>query len=61
MVPPATDPRIIEDQGWQDRNFVYYGGPDYITGGDDVTDLMNPGRDEVQVQLAVYEMGWVWG
>ncbi|MEN8008587.1 MAG: FlgD immunoglobulin-like domain containing protein, partial [Candidatus Krumholzibacteriota bacterium] len=26
----------------------------------DVTDLMNPGRDEVQVQLTVYELGWIW-
>jgi hypothetical protein len=56
----AGDPQVITDQGWQDRNFVYYGGPYYIRTGDDVTDLMRPGRDEVQVQLAVYELGWVW-
>jgi len=58
----AGPAQIITEQGWQDRNFVYYGGPDYGNNfGDDVTDLMNPGRDEVQVQLAVYELGWVWG
>jgi len=51
----------IMNQGWQNRNFVYFSAPLYIRGGDDVTDLMNPGRDEVQVQLAVYELGWVWG
>ncbi len=51
----------IMNQGWLDRNFVYFGPPVYGRGGDDVTDLMNPGRDEVQVQLGVYELGWVWG
>ncbi len=53
--------QAIEDQGWKDRNFVLYGGPYFIRDGDEVTDLMNPGRDEVQVQLAVYELGWAWG
>ena len=56
----AGDPQVLEDQGWQDRNFVYYGDPNYVTGGDDVTDLMNQGRDLVQVQLACYELGWIW-
>jgi hypothetical protein len=51
----------ITNMGWQNRNYVYYGGPDYLRAGDDVTDLMNPGRDVVQVQLAVYEIGYVWG
>ncbi|MEN8008014.1 MAG: FlgD immunoglobulin-like domain containing protein [Candidatus Krumholzibacteriota bacterium] len=50
----------ITEQGWQDRTSVYYGGPDYIRAGDDVTDLMNQGRDQVQVQLGVYELGWIW-
>jgi hypothetical protein len=51
----------ITEQGWQDRTFVYYGGPGYGSNfGDDVTDLMNTGRDEVQVQLSIYELGWVW-
>jgi len=56
----AGDVQDITAQGWQDRNFVYYGGPDYTRAGDDVTDLMNQGRDEVQVQLACYELGWIW-
>ncbi len=50
----------IYDQGWQDRAFVYYGDPGYVIFREDVTDLMNSGRDEVQVQLAVYEVGWIW-
>ncbi|MCK9995959.1 MAG: hypothetical protein KAH56_06745, partial [Candidatus Krumholzibacteria bacterium] len=53
--------QVITDQGWLDRNFVYYGGPDYLRSSNVVTDLMNPGRDEVQVQLAIYDLGWVWG
>ncbi|MEN8008506.1 MAG: T9SS type A sorting domain-containing protein [Candidatus Krumholzibacteriota bacterium] len=52
--------QVITEQGWQDRNFVYYGGPDYVRAGDDVTDLINQGRDEVQVQLTVFELGWIW-
>ena len=50
----------ITERGWQDRSFVIYGGPDYTRGGDDVTDLMNQGRDVVQVSLGVYELGWIW-
>ena len=50
----------ITDMGWMDRSFVYYGGPDYIRAGGNVTDLMNPGRDQVQVQMTVYELGWIW-
>ncbi len=51
----------INDQGYQDRTFVYYGGPDYIRATNDVTDLMNPGRDLVRVRLGVYQLGWAWG
>jgi len=51
----------ITDAGWQDRNFVYYGGPDWLRTGDTCTDLMMPGRTEVQLALGVIEYGWVWG
>ncbi len=47
--------------GWNDRNFVYYGGPDYIRVAQDVTDLIDPGATHVQLALGVYELGWVWG
>jgi len=50
----------IEVAPWEDRNFVYYGGPDYVRGGDDVTDLMVESRDRVQVQLTCYELGYQW-
>lgn len=51
----------ISQQPWLDRNFIYGGSGVYTRGGDEVTDLMNPGRDQVQVQLAVHELGWMWG
>lgn len=51
----------INYQGWEDRNYVYYGGPEYTRYHQNVTDLMTTGRDSVQVQLAVYQLGWVWG
>jgi hypothetical protein len=51
----------ISTQEFQDRNFVYYGGPLYRRDAQLVTDLVNPGRDELQVKLGVYELGWVWG
>jgi len=47
--------------GWADRNYVYYGGPDYIRVVQDVTDLITPGATHVQLALGVYELGWVWG
>ncbi len=53
--------QTIGDQNYWSRNFVYYGGPGYVRQIHDVTDLMNPGRDEVQVKLTVLELGWVWG
>jgi len=56
----AGDVQSITGQPWADRNYVYYGGPDYLSVANDVTDLMNPGRDEVQVQLGIYQLGWMW-
>ncbi|MEN8008015.1 MAG: FlgD immunoglobulin-like domain containing protein, partial [Candidatus Krumholzibacteriota bacterium] len=51
----------IFEQGWQDRGSGYLGGSGvYSKMGDDVTDLMQAGRDEVQVKLSVFELGWVW-
>jgi len=50
--------QIITDQKFFDRNFVYYGGPDYIRSGDNVTDLLNPGRDVIQVRMGIYEYYW---
>jgi len=47
--------------GWADRNFVYYGGPDYLRNIQDVTDLITPGSTAVRLALGVYELGWVWG
>jgi len=51
----------ISSAAWNDRNFVYYGGPDYIRAGDIVSDLMEPGAAYGQVQLLCNELGYVWG
>ncbi len=55
---PGEDITIGE---YLDRNFVYYGGPDYVRAGDNVSDLIVPGRDRVQVSMGVYELGYIWG
>jgi hypothetical protein len=56
------DPADLEDAPWEDRNFIYYGGPDYIRSREPVTDLMANGRTHVQVGLRVLEAssnGWI--
>ncbi len=53
--------QVISEQSWKDFGGLIFGGPSYDRFIHDVTGLMNPGRDEVQVQLAVKELGYVWG
>ncbi|MCB1182126.1 T9SS type A sorting domain-containing protein [bacterium] len=53
--------QVLSEQPWLDRNFVYFGGPDYLRVTNDVTDLMNAGRDVIQVQTGCYELGWAFG
>ncbi|PID81600.1 hypothetical protein CSB20_02095 [bacterium DOLZORAL124_64_63] len=60
-VRSATADEDINEADWRNRNFVYYGGPDYVRAGDDVSDLLVPGRTKVQVQLAAFELGWQFG
>ncbi len=52
--------QILTEQGYLDRTLGYVGGPDYWRFEDDVTDLMNPGRDEIQIRLEIFELGWQW-
>jgi hypothetical protein len=54
-------PQDILTQPFLDRNFVYYGGPEYRRNAFNVTDLLTPGRVYAQVQLTVYELGYAWG
>jgi len=56
-----ADPATIENQPWLDRNFVFYGGPNWKRQIEVVGDLIPADAKWVQVQLAVYELGWVWG
>ncbi len=53
--------QIITDQQFHNRNHIYYGKREYERFMDNVTDLMVPGWDEVQLQLGVYELGWFIG
>jgi hypothetical protein len=57
----GNDPAIMPAAAWADRNFVYFGGPDYIRDNQVVTDLLLPGRTYVQMSMGIYELGWVWG
>ncbi|MDX2474374.1 MAG: hypothetical protein QNL91_11760 [Candidatus Krumholzibacteria bacterium] len=51
----------INEQPFEDRNSVYFGGPEYRRETNNVSDLMVAGRDELQMRLGVWELGWVWG
>jgi hypothetical protein len=51
----------INVAGWTDRNFVYFGGPNYLRSINNVSDLIETGATEVQVTLGVYELGWQFG
>jgi hypothetical protein len=55
------DVAIPEHIPWRDRNFVYYGGPNYVRSVNIVDDLVEPGARTCQVALGVYEMGWAFG
>ncbi len=58
----TADPAGVDGwTGWMDRNFVYYGGPDYLRHEEDITDLLVPGRTFVQMGIGVMELGYVWG
>lgn len=57
----ATSEVGVASAGWADRNFVYYGGPDYLRNRQAVGDLLPAGRTHAQIQLAGYELGWAFG
>ena len=55
------DPADLDDATWENRNFVQYGGPDYIRTREIVSDLLVPGRTHMQLSMRVIEYGYVWG
>ncbi|MBE0564829.1 MAG: hypothetical protein IH621_02655, partial [Krumholzibacteria bacterium] len=57
----AADPAAIADESWRNRNFVHYGGPRWNRQFQPVGDLIPADASWVQVQLAVYELGWAHG
>ena len=48
---------------WQNRNFVYYGGgvANYVNVQTDVTDLLTPDPDKVQMSLGVVDLADLFG
>ncbi len=51
----------ITSVGFTDRNFVYYGGPNYLRSVFVVDDLIEPTATQLQVQLGIVELGWQFG
>ncbi len=47
--------------GWEDRAFVYYGGPNWLRSINVVGDLIEPGATQVQVSFGIIELGWQFG
>lgn len=60
-VRSATTPEEIEEAHWDNQGLVHEGGPDYLRHSLDVSPYIIPGAEAVQVQLGVYEIGWIWG
>jgi len=61
-VTSTTDPTGQDGwSNWQDRNFVYYGGPGWSRSFNPIADLLLPGRTFVRASVGVWELGWVWG
>lgn len=56
-----ADPAALALAPWQDRGELGYGDAAYVRHGERFGDLLAPGRRWVQVELAVYEVGWLWG
>jgi hypothetical protein len=57
----SDSPEDIETAPWADRNFLYYGPPEYRRLSYDISDLMLPGTTYFQMALGVMELGYFWG
>lgn len=52
----------IADAVYRGRNYLYYGGPEYVRTGDaNVSDLLVGQPARVQLEFRVLELGYVWG
>jgi hypothetical protein len=51
----------INVAGWKSRNFVYYGGPNYLRSVNVVDDLIETGATACQITIGVIELGWQFG
>jgi hypothetical protein len=57
----AEDSTALADAPWRERGDPGFGAADFVRHQELFGDLLEPGRRWVQVELGVYEFGWVWG
>jgi hypothetical protein len=57
----ASDPAALADAPWRERGDVGFGPAAYVREEGYLGDLLEPGRRWFQIELEVYEFGWVWG
>ncbi len=55
------DPAALATAPWRERGDLGFGAAGYVRHQERFGDLLEPGRRWVQVELGVYEFGWVWG
>ena len=59
---PSSDPADLEAAPWRSIDFLTYDWDGrYRRERRDLTSLLEPGRQWVQVRLGVHELGWAWG
>jgi len=59
-VRSAASANEISHADWEDRNFVYYGGPEYLRAEQVITNLLEPDLGVIQVQLLVIDLCSSW-
>ena len=57
----AADSASLAAAPWRERDQIGYGAAGFVRHHELFGDLLEPGRQWVQVELGVYEFGWVWG
>lgn len=51
----------IETEDFRSHNYALWGPGEYVRETHEVTDLMSAGRDQLQLQVGVYQLGWAYG
>ncbi len=56
----SEDPAALAAAPWRERGDLGFGPAAYVRHQELFGDLLEPGRRWVQVELGVYEFGWLW-